>query len=69
MLGAGGAARAIAVEAALAGAAAITIVNGYSWSAVSGLVALLDEQTEARAELVTWDRTYRRARLRPPTSS
>jgi shikimate dehydrogenase len=58
LFGAGGAARAIAVEAALAGAASITIVNrGPKRGA--GLVALLDQKTRARAELVVWDRTYR----------
>jgi shikimate dehydrogenase len=58
VLGAGGAARAIAVEAALAGAGAITIVNRDP-ARGSGLVALLRDQTPARAELETWDRTYR----------
>jgi shikimate dehydrogenase len=54
VLGAGGAARAIAVEAALAGAAAITIVNRDP-ARGSTLVALLDDRTRARADLVTWD--------------
>jgi shikimate dehydrogenase len=58
VLGAGGAARAIAVEAALAGAAAITIVNRDPVRG-STLVALLDDRTSARADLVTWDRTFR----------
>jgi shikimate dehydrogenase len=58
VLGAGGAARAIAVEAALAGAAAITIVN-RDRARGSTLVALLDDRTRARADLVTWDRTFR----------
>jgi shikimate dehydrogenase len=58
LLGAGGAARAIAVEAALAGAASITIVNRDPERG-AGLVALLNERTQARAELVTWDRTCR----------
>jgi shikimate dehydrogenase len=58
VLGAGGAARAIAVEAALAGAAAITIVNRDP-ARGSTLVALLDEHTPARAELVAWNRTFR----------
>jgi shikimate dehydrogenase len=58
VLGAGGAARAIAVEAALAGAAAITIVNRDPERG-SGLVALLEERTQARADLVIWDLTYR----------
>jgi shikimate dehydrogenase len=58
VLGAGGAARAIAVEAALAGAASITIVNRTPQRG-SGLVALLETSTHARADLVIWDRTYR----------
>jgi shikimate dehydrogenase len=58
VLGAGGAARAIAVEAALAGAAAITIVNRDP-ARGSTLVALLADRTRARADLVTWDRTFR----------
>lgn len=57
VLGAGGAARAIAVEAALAGAAAITIVNRDSGRG-SELVALLRDRTPAQAELVEWDRTF-----------
>ena len=58
VLGAGGAARAIAVESALAGAAAITIVNRDPQRG-SDLVALLEERTQARADLVIWDRTCR----------
>jgi shikimate dehydrogenase len=58
LFGAGGAARAIAVEAALAGAAAITIVNRNP-ARGSELVTLLAERTPARAELVAWDGAYR----------
>jgi shikimate dehydrogenase len=58
LFGAGGAARAIAVETALAGAAAITIVNRDSTRG-SELVALLNEKTPAKADLVRWDRAYR----------
>jgi shikimate dehydrogenase len=58
LFGAGGAARAIAVEAALAGATSITIVNRDPTRG-SELVALIDEKTQARADLVVWDRTYR----------
>jgi shikimate dehydrogenase len=58
ILGAGGAARAIAVEAALAGAGPITIVN-RDWRRGVRLVAHLDEQTPADARLVPWDGTYR----------
>ncbi len=56
VFGAGGAARAITVEAALAGATAITIVNRDA-ARGSELVALLRERTPARAELVVWDGT------------
>jgi shikimate dehydrogenase len=57
MFGAGGAARAIAVESALAGAAAITIVNRDPGRG-GELVALLNEQTPTRADLVVWDGLY-----------
>jgi shikimate dehydrogenase len=57
VFGAGGAARAIAVETALAGASAITIVNRDP-SRGAELVALLDERTPAQAELVAWDGPY-----------
>ena len=53
LLGAGGAARAIAVEAALAGAARITVVN-RDRSRGAELVALLNERTPAQADLVVW---------------
>jgi shikimate dehydrogenase len=58
LLGAGGAARAIAVECALAGASSITVVNR---SPVRGteLVELVNERTPAHAELVVWDGDYR----------
>jgi shikimate dehydrogenase len=58
VLGAGGAARAIAVEAALAGAAAITIVN-RDRNRGAELVALLRGATDTRVELTVWDRPYR----------
>jgi shikimate dehydrogenase len=58
IFGAGGAARAIAVEAALAGAGPITIVNRDQQRGAE-LVALLNENTPADAELVRWDGTYR----------
>ena len=58
VLGAGGAARAIAVEAALAGAAAITIVNRDRRRGAE-LAAVLQEATDTRAELVVWDGLYR----------
>ena len=58
MFGAGGAARAIGVEAALAGAASITVVNRDPKRGAE-LVALLEDKTPAKAELVVWDRPYR----------
>jgi shikimate dehydrogenase len=57
LFGAGGAARAIAVEAALGGAATITIVNRDP-ARGSELVALLNERTPTQAELVVWDGAY-----------
>jgi shikimate dehydrogenase len=58
LFGAGGAARAIAVESALAGAASITIVNRDP-ARGSELVTLLNEKTQTRADLVGWERAYR----------
>ena len=58
LFGAGGAARAIAVEAALAGAGPITVVNRDAGRGEE-LVALLRERTPADAELVPWRGTYR----------
>jgi shikimate dehydrogenase len=58
VFGAGGAARAIAVEAALAGAASLTIVNRDPKRG-AGLVELLNQRTPAHADLVAWDRPYR----------
>jgi shikimate dehydrogenase len=57
VFGAGGAARAIAVEAALAGAGSITVVNRDPTRGAE-LVALLEQKTPVRAELVGWERTY-----------
>ncbi|MFL5962448.1 MAG: shikimate dehydrogenase [Gaiellaceae bacterium] len=57
MFGAGGAARAIAVETARAGVATLTIVNRDPVRGAA-LVALVNERTPARAELVVWDGTY-----------
>jgi shikimate dehydrogenase len=58
IFGAGGAARAIGVEAGLAGAGPITIVNRDEKRGAE-LVALLNERTPTEAELVRWDGTYR----------
>ncbi len=58
LFGAGGAARAIAVEVALAGAASIIIVN-RDRTRGEELAALLDEKTRVKANFVLWDRPYR----------
>jgi shikimate dehydrogenase len=57
VLGAGGAARAITVELALAGAAHLTVVN-RSLERGQALVSLLNEKTPVAAEFVQWDDTY-----------
>ena len=57
ILGAGGAARAIAVELGLAHAAQITIVN-RSRERGEALVRLLGDRTEAAASLVAWEGKY-----------
>ena len=57
ILGAGGAARAIAVELALAGVSSITIVN-RSVSSGEALCALLREKTEVQADFTAWSGTY-----------
>lgn len=54
ILGAGGAARAISVECALAGARKITIANIFREQGEE-LVALLNARTPAKAEFVFWD--------------
>ena len=58
LFGAGGAARAIAVESALAGAARITIVNRGE-ARGRELTKLINDRTPARAAFVQWDRTHR----------
>lgn len=57
MFGAGGAARAIGVELALAGATSMTVVNR---SAARGepLVQLLNDRTKMPAKLVVWPKAY-----------
>ena len=57
LFGAGGAARAIGVELALAGAATVTVVN-RSRKRGQELVRLLKEHTPAETELVVWDGAY-----------
>lgn len=58
LLGAGGAARAIGVELALAGAKRITVVN-RSEGRGKELLRILTERTEAETELVRWEGNYR----------
>ncbi len=57
MFGAGGAARAIGVETALAGARAITVVN-RSAERGQALVDLLNDMTDAQASFVQWEGDY-----------
>jgi shikimate dehydrogenase len=57
LLGAGGAARAIGVELALAGARSITIVN-RSPARGENLVKLLAERTGVEARLAPWEQKY-----------
>jgi shikimate dehydrogenase len=57
IFGAGGAARAIGVEVALAGASAITIVN-RSIERGEELTYLLDEKLPVDADYVPWDKTF-----------
>jgi shikimate dehydrogenase len=57
ILGAGGAARAIGVESALAGAAHITVANGNK-ARGEDLAALINEKTDAKAEYVAWDTAF-----------
>ncbi len=57
LLGAGGAARAIAVELAMAGIKHITIVN-RSKERGDALAALINEKTQARADMILWDHAY-----------
>jgi len=57
VLGAGGAARAIAVELSLAGAAQVTIVNRTPATG-RALVDLLRARTPAQADLAAWNGSY-----------
>ena len=57
LLGAGGAARAIGVEVALAGLTKITVVNRDETRG-NALVKLLNERTLAAAEYLKWDGEY-----------
>ncbi|HJO54628.1 MAG TPA: shikimate dehydrogenase, partial [Verrucomicrobiota bacterium] len=57
MFGAGGAARAIGVECALAGATHVTVVN-RSEDRGNELISLLNEKTPVEAVLEKWDGDY-----------
>ena len=57
MFGAGGAARAIGVEVALAGATKITVVN-RSVERGEELTQLLNDKVPAETDFVAWDKTY-----------
>ncbi len=57
MFGAGGAARAIGVEVALAGASSITVVN-RSVERGEELTQLLNDRVPAEANFVSWDSTF-----------
>ena len=57
VLGAGGAARAITVELALAGAAQITVVNRTAGRGQE-LVKLLNDQTSTSADFILWNGRY-----------
>ena len=58
IFGAGGAARAVSVELALAGARSITVVNRGS-ARGHAVVDLLTQRTATQADLVVWEDTYR----------
>ncbi|MCI8550284.1 MAG: shikimate dehydrogenase [Lachnospiraceae bacterium] len=58
ILGAGGAAKAIGVECALAGAKKVVIVN-RNQERGEDLVRLIKEKTPAFAEYIPWDSTYK----------
>ncbi len=58
LFGAGGAARAVSVELALAGVKTITVVN-RSPERGQTLVCLLDDKTPTSPDLVVWDHAFR----------
>jgi shikimate dehydrogenase len=58
MFGAGGAARAVGVELALAGASRIVVVN-RSAERAKPLIEVLNAKTTAKAEFVLWQSVYR----------
>ncbi len=60
ILGAGGAGRAVSIEMALAGAEHITIVNiPQDEKMALSLIGLLKAETEAEAEYVPWNESYK----------
>jgi shikimate dehydrogenase len=58
LFGAGGAARALGVELALAGASSISVVN-RGVERGRELVGVINEKTSSKADLTVWDKTYR----------
>jgi shikimate dehydrogenase len=58
LFGSGGAARAIGVELALAGASSISIVNRTAERGME-LVRVINENTPAKAELIDWQSEYK----------
>jgi shikimate dehydrogenase len=58
LFGAGGAARAIGVELALAGAYSISVVNRSAERAAE-LVRVINEKTPSKAELIVWESKYK----------
>jgi len=58
LFGAGGAARAIGVELALAGASSISVVNRTAERGIE-LVRVINENTPAKAELINWQTEYK----------
>ena len=58
LFGAGGAARAIGVELALAGAYSISVVN-RSAERGAELVRVINDKTQSKAELIVWESKYK----------
>ena len=58
LIGAGGAARAIGVELALAGAQSISVVNRTAERGME-LVRVINDNTPAKAELISWQSKYK----------
>lgn len=58
LFGAGGAARALGVELALAGACSISVVN-RGVERGTELVGVINDKTPAKAELIVWDKKYK----------